>query len=135
MTATPSRSRDAGWGIGAWLLLHIVMIALAFAWVAFYSYLIEPGHESAFYEAYAGRSSPIVSLVAGGPVFYLVAGWLTRRRGSGAAAWIAAALYLLTDLAIFLLSGQLLGPIGLIFLVGGIVKLAGTAFGVGRAKR
>lgn len=130
MREPPSISRDAAWGFGAWLLLHIAMIALAIAWVAFYSYVVEPGHEAAFYEAHAQRSSPIVSLVAGGPIFYLVASWLARRRGSGRASWIAAGLYLLTDLAILAASEALTGPVGLYFVFGALLKLAGTAFGV-----
>ena len=134
MSDTPSLPRDAVWSFGAALLLHIVMIALAVAWVAFYSYALEPGHDQAFYEAHAAVASPIVSVLAGGPVFYLVASWLTRRRGSGRAAWIAAALYLLSDLAIIAGAGALVGPVMPYFLTGAAMKLGGTALGVRRAK-
>ncbi len=82
MDGKTTAAADAGWGVAGALLLHVVMIALAVAWVAFYSYALEPGHGQAFYEAYAGRSSPIVSPVAGGPVFYLVAWRLARRRAT-----------------------------------------------------
>lgn len=126
---------DAGWGLGGALLLHVVMIMLAVAWVAFYSYVVEPGHDRAFYEAYAGRSGPAVSLIAGGPVFYLFASWLAHRRGGGRAAWIAAFLYLLTDLAIIAGTDNLGGTVGLVFFGGGVIKVAGTALGVKRAKR
>lgn len=126
---------DSGWGIAGALLLHVVMIALAIAWVAFYSYLLEPGHDQAFYEAYAGRSGPIVSLVAGGPVFYLFAWQLTRRRGNGRSAWIAAILYLLTDVAIFAAAGNVPGTVWLAFLGGAAIKLGATALGAARDDR
>lgn len=126
---------DAGWGLGGALLLNVVMITLAFAWVAFYAYVVEPGHDRAFYEAYAGRSSPAVSLIAGGPVFFLFALWLAHRRGGGRAAWIAVFIYLLTDLAIIAGTDNLEGTVGLIFFGGAVIKVAGTALGVKRAKR
>ena len=134
MTETRKAAADAAWGILAALLLHIAMIALAVAWVALYSYALDPGHDRAFYEAYAGRSSPIVSLLAGGPVFYLAAALLTRRRGSAAAAWIAAALYLVTDLAVLAAVGAFATAVALPFLGGAVLKLAGTALGAMRAK-
>ena len=133
MSDTASFSRDAVWGIGAALLLFAIMIALAVAWVAFYSYVVEPGHDRAFYDAHAQVSSPIVSVVAGGPVFYLVASWLARL-GRKRAAWIALALYLLIDLFILAAVGALLGPVLLYFLGGAVLKLGGTALGIKRAK-
>ena len=133
MSDPSTLSRDTLWGIGAAVLLFAVMIALAVAWVAFYSYVVEPGHDQTYYEAHAGVSSPIVSVVAGGPVFYLVASWLARRRGGGRAAWIAAALYLLIDLLIIAGAGALLEPVVLYFLGGAAMKLGGTALGVKRA--
>jgi peptidoglycan/LPS O-acetylase OafA/YrhL len=111
------------------------MIALAVAWVAFYSYVIERGHDQAFYEAYAGRSGPIVSLVAGGPVFYLVALRLARRRGNGRAATIAALLYLLTDVAVFVAVGGVAFMVWLIFAGGATIKLGATVLGAARARR
>jgi hypothetical protein len=135
MNAQTTAAGDAGWGIAGALLLHVVMIALAVAWVAFYSYALEPGHDQAFYEAYAGRSGPIVSLAAGGPVFYLVASRLSGRRGNGRAAWVAAILYLLTDVAIFVAVGGVAAMVWLIFLGGAAIKLGATALGAARAAR
>ncbi|HEX8217469.1 MAG TPA: hypothetical protein VF577_08380 [Allosphingosinicella sp.] len=129
MTETRKVAADITWGIIAALLLHIVMITLAVAWVAFYSYVLDPGHDRGFYEAYAGRSSPIVSLIAGGPVFYLASAWLTRRRGNARSAWIAAALYLVSDLAVFAAVGGIAATVALAFLSGAVLKLAGTALG------
>ncbi len=134
MSDTPSLSRDAVWALGATFLLFVIMIALAVAWVAFYSYVVEPGHDRAFYDAHAQVSSPIVSVLAGGPGFYLVASRLARRRGAGRAAWIALALYLLIDLFLLAAAGALLGPVLLYFLGGAVLKLGGTALGIKRAR-
>ncbi|HEX8644643.1 MAG TPA: hypothetical protein VF702_12105 [Allosphingosinicella sp.] len=135
MDGKPTAAGDAGWGVAGALLLHVVMIALAVAWVAFYSFALEPGQDQAFYEAYAGSVSPIVSLVAGGPVFYLVAWRLARRRGNVRASWIAAILYLLSDLAIFAAVGGVARAVWLAFLGGAAIKLGATALGAARAMR
>lgn len=134
MSDTPSLARTTLWGFGAAILLHLILIALAIAWVAFYSYVVEPGHDPAFYEAHAAVSSPIVSVAAGGPVFYLVASRLARRFGTGRPAWIAAAFYLAADLLLIAGTGNLTSPLGLYFLGGALLKLGGTALGIRRAQ-
>ena len=55
------------WGaaIGGMLVAEIGQIAATFGWVAIYSYLINPGHPAATYEAYAQGAGPWVSIVAG----------------------------------------------------------------------
>lgn len=134
MTDARKAAVDAGWGLACALFLHAMLILLAVAWVAFYSHVLEPGHDRAFYEAYAGRSGPFVSLIAGGPIFYLVAAWVTRRRRSARPAWIAVTLYLFTDLAIFAAMGEIGAAAGPAFLAGAALKVAGTMLGAMRAK-
>jgi uncharacterized membrane protein YjjP (DUF1212 family) len=121
------------WGVAGAFLLHLVLVALAVAWVAFYSHILVTGHDQAFYEAHAQRSGPVVSLLAGGPAFFLAAAWLTRRSNGPLAAWIAAALYLVSDLAIMAAIGAFTLPAALVFLGGAAIKLAGTALGTRRA--
>ena len=135
MTDARKAAGDAGWGLACALLLHVVLILLTVAWVTFYSHVLEPGHDRAFYEAHAAHSGPFVSLIAGGPTFYLVAFWVTRRRESARPAWAAVSLYLLTDLAIFAAIGAVGAALGLPFLAGAAIKVAGTALGAMRAKR
>lgn len=132
MSDRPISIADFIWGLVGAFILHVVMIALAIAWVALYSLAVAPGHERGFYEAYAQVSSPIVSVIAGGPVFYLAALWLTKRRRTGIATWIAACLYLLLDLGVFIATGSLAGPAAFAFLGGGAIKLAATALAVWR---
>lgn len=121
---------DLVWSLLGAIILHAAMIALAVAWVALYSYALDPGHDAAFYEAYAAQASPIVSVVAGGPVFFLVARWLKWRRSGGRTPWISTALYLLTDAALLAAVGGLGSPVALAFLGGGVLKIAGTALAV-----
>jgi hypothetical protein len=70
------------WGrafIGS-LTAQITQIAAAFAWVAIYSYLIDPGHPMATYQAHAQASGPWVSILAGAPIFYAASRWIARSR-------------------------------------------------------
>jgi hypothetical protein len=86
--------RGIRWGrvLLGFLIAEVVLIAAAFAWVAVYSYFINTGHPNEFYEAYAQRSSPWVSLVVGIPVFFLVGRWVARK-SPGAEIVSAVALF------------------------------------------
>lgn len=123
---------DLLWSVLGTIILFAMMIASAIAWVAFYSHALDPGHDAAFYEAYAAQASPIVSVVAGGPVFFLVARWLGRRRGSSRAPWFSTALYLLIDAALLAAVGAFASSIAFAFAGGAVLKIAGTALAVRR---
>lgn len=90
------------------MAVEVVLIAAAFAWVAIYSYLVHPGESSGFYQDYAVRASPWVSLIAGAPVFYFVCRWIGTR--SPARAWPTAmglfAVYFLLDAPFALLGAN-----------------------------
>ena len=64
--------------LGATLLVLVINVAISVLWVAIYSYLIEPGHDVAFYEAYAQVSAPYSSIIAGMPLVYLFGRWVAR---------------------------------------------------------
>ena len=72
--------RNIHWGraLGAALLAEGLLIGSAFAWVAIYSYWLNPGQPLAVYEQYALVSSPWVSILAGIPIFYAISRWLAR---------------------------------------------------------
>jgi hypothetical protein len=115
---------------GAVLLMEAVMIALAFGWVAFVSYGLDPGRDPAYYEAYAQRSSPVVALVAGAPVFGAF-GWLCARRagerGARFARTTTIALVAL-DAAFFALAGASAGMWG-VLAAAATLKLGGVVLG------
>ncbi len=50
---------------GLVVLLHIILIILSILEVAVYSYLIEPGHDEAYYQEHAQVSAPWVSGIFG----------------------------------------------------------------------
>ena len=82
-------------GLGAAIVLDIVLVAAAFGWVAIYAHGIHPGENVAFYEAYAQVASPWVSILLGPPLFYAVA---RKMEAHTAIAMVSA--YTVIDIAI-----------------------------------
>ena len=125
--------QDIRWAaaLGGTLLALVVLVAAAFAWVAIYSYLVHPGESPAFYQRYAVRASPWVSLVMGFPVFYLVCRWIGSR--SPSRAWPTAmgifAIYLLIDLPLTLFGGDNPSVTPLYLIVNLLLKFLGAHFG------
>lgn len=119
------------WGLAvlATILAELTLIVLSIVCVAVYSYAIHPGETPEFYSAFAKVSAPWVSLLAGGPVFFLIARGI-RRRAPSAALGTAIAMvgfYLAIEIPILLLwpadsSGTL--P----FVIGGFVIKAASAW-------
>lgn len=133
MTSTSIR-----WGLAvvATLLAQVALIALSIICVAVYSYAIHTGETQEFYSAFAKVSGPWVSLIAGGPVFFLIARWIRRRAPAAAlgTAMAMSGLYLAIDVAILLAwpggSSELFAALP--FVVGGFVlKVAGAWLGAG----
>jgi hypothetical protein len=123
------------WGLAivATILAEITMIALSVICVAIYSYAIHTGETQEFYSAFARVSGPWVSLITGGPAFFLIARWIRRRAGSAAlgTAMVMAGLYLAIEVAVLVLwPGDTSGALP--FMIGGMVlKVAGAWLGAG----
>ena len=123
------------WGLAAvaTILAEVTLIALSIACVAVYSYTIRTGETQEFYNAFAQASAPWVSLLSGGPVFFLIARWIRRRAPSAAlgTAMVMVGLYLAIEITVFLLwPGDTSGVLP--FMIGGaIIKLAGAWLGAG----
>ena len=126
------------WGlaVGATVLAQIALIALSIITVAVYSYTVHTGESQAFYNAFAQRSGPWVSLIAGGPVFFLIARWIRRRAPAAAfeTAMAMAGLYLAIEIAVLILwpgdSSATLATLP--FVIGGFVlKVTGAWLGAG----
>jgi putative membrane protein (TIGR04086 family) len=104
-------------------------VAAAFLWVWFYSFAIAPGHDEAFYQAYAQRAAPISSLVAGAPIL-LAAGWLSARRFPERALLAGALvgiLYAAIDLAIL---ASVAGTVPMWIIITSVVsKIGASALG------
>ncbi len=69
------------------LIAEIAQIVAAVLWVTIYSYLINPGHPAATYEAYAQVASPWVSIIAGAPIFYAASRWIAKSRATALALY------------------------------------------------
>jgi hypothetical protein len=122
------------WGlaVGATLLAEVSMIVISVLCVAVYSYAIHTGESQAFYDAFAMESGPWVSLIAGGPVFFLLARWIRRRAGAAAfrTAMTQCALYFGIE-AVVLLSwpGGIPTAILPVVIVASLVKVAAAWIG------
>jgi hypothetical protein len=126
------------WGLAVvgTLLAEITLIALSIICVAVYSYAIHTGETPEFYSAFAQVSGPWVSLIAGGPVFFLIARWIRRRAPAPAlgTAMAMCGFYLAIEVAILLLwpgdSSATLATLP--FVIGGFVlKVTGAWLGAG----
>ena len=123
------------WGLAgvATLLAELTLIALSIICVAVYSYAIHTGETPEFYSAFAKVSGPWVSLLTGGPVFFLIARWIRRRARSAALETTMAMVgfYLALEIAVFLFwPGDSSGALP--FMIGGFaLKLAGAWLGAG----
>ena len=128
------------WGLaaGAMLLAQFTLIALSVICVAVYSYTIHTGETQEFYNAFARASGPWVSLIAGGPVFFLIGRWI-RRRSPVAAIGTAMALcglYLAIEIVIMLLWPGDVGAtreIVAFMIAGFVLKVAGAWLGAAGA--
>ena len=126
------------WGLAAvaTLLAEVTLVALSIVSVAVYSYAIHTGETQEFYSAFARVSGPWVSLIAGGPVFFVIGRWI-RRRAPAAALGTAMAmfgLYVAIEVAVLLLwsgdSSAILATLP--FVIGGfVIKMAGAWLGAG----
>ena len=93
-----------GWVALTVVLLEIALILSAFAWVAIYSYLIDPGHDPAYYQNHAQFASPIVSVVVGMPYLFFACRWVGRKAGTRAVATCLSVWFILFIIDVLLLS-------------------------------
>jgi hypothetical protein len=131
------RLGEVRWGgaLAGALVAEVLQVAAAFGWVAFYSYVIDPGQPIGVYEAHARRSGPLVSIVAGFPIFYAASRWLARSVPTGSAMF---GVFLLVDAAILIMTpppseGMPLGAIGVSYATKLVACLLGGRHGIRRA--
>jgi hypothetical protein len=105
------------WGaaLGGAVAAEVGQVVAAFAWVAIYSHVLNPGQPMSVYESHAQASGPWVSIIAGFPIFYLASRWIAK---SVPAALALYAIFLLMDVSLMvMMAGQSTGlPFGLIGL-------------------
>jgi hypothetical protein len=98
-----------------------INVLISVAVLVVYSYLVAPGHDAAFYDAAAQRIAPWSSVVFGGPLFFVAAFALARRRPDRPPMVFAVSIfgvYAIIDLAaLFSAGGVGAPPIALIGVV------------------
>lgn len=94
--------------IGASVFILVVNVALSVAYMIFYSYVVNPGHDEQFYQEHVQNAAPYCSIVFGIPLFYFVCRWLGGKwekdfaRTAAIFVWL---VYALIDAAILIASG------------------------------
>jgi hypothetical protein len=96
-----------GWVALTVVGLEIALVLSAFAWVAIYSYLINPGHDLPYYQKHAEFASPLVSVAVGVPYFFFACRRVGRKAGTRAVAtslWVWFILFII-DVLLILVGG------------------------------
>ena len=83
-----------------------IALVLSVAWVAIYSYLINPGHDLVYYQNHAQFASPIVSVVVGMPYLFFACRWVGRKAGTRAVAMCFCVWFILFIIDVLLLAGR-----------------------------
>lgn len=109
----------------------IVNIIISVLYVVVYSYLIDPGHDEAYYQAYAQVAAPYSSIIAGIPLMFLAGRWIGGKFPKGnsvKAALLMWLVYFLIDLSIIAAAGALI-QIALLFVVSFSTKFVAAYLG------
>jgi hypothetical protein len=89
--------------VGIALLVLVANVAISILYMVVYGYVIDPGHEDAYYQEHIKIAAPYCSIVAGIPLMFLTGWWVGRFWGvqlgvqSAMIVWLA---YAAIDLAI-----------------------------------
>lgn len=109
----------------------ILNVLISVLYVVVFSYFIDPGHDEAYYQAYAEWSAPYSSIVAGMPLMFLAGRWVGTKfpkNNSVKAALLVWLVYFLIDLAVIVAAGALV-QIALLFTISFATKLAAAYLG------
>jgi hypothetical protein len=102
------KTTQALWLLGASLLVMTLNILASILFMVAYSYVINPGHEAAFYQEYAQKAVPYSAIIAGFPLMFLMAArvskWWNGELGIKAplTVWL---IYFLVDLVVVATAG------------------------------
>ena len=106
-----------------------VNVAISILYMVVYSYVIDPGHEKAYYEAHVKIAAPYCSIVAGIPLMFLVGWWVGKRT-----AIIVGLIYAFANFALLAASGLTL-RIGAFFVVTFLTQFVSAYLGALAASR
>lgn len=117
--------------VGVAVLVLVANIAVSILYMVLYGHVIDPGHDTQYYNEHIQVAGPYCSIVAGIPLMFLAGWWvagLWRRALGVRAAWIVWLAYTVIDLAILLAARMSLG-VGVLFVVSFATKLGAALWG------
>lgn len=109
----------------------IVNVLISVLYVIIYSYVIDPGHDAEYYQAYAQVAAPYSSIVAGILLMFLAGRWIGGKFPQGnsvKAALLMWLVYFLIDLSIIVAAGAL-AQIAYLFTISFVTKLGASFLG------
>src|SRR5215203_3156278 len=126
------------WLIGIALLVMIANVVVSILYMVVYSYLIDPGHDSQYYEAHIQVAAPYSSIVAGIPLMFLAGYWISGwwdGKFAVQSALVVFFVYALIDFAAIMAAG-FTSRIAMLFAVSFVTKLAAIYVGavIGRRR-
>ena len=98
-----------------------VNVAISILYMVVYSYVIDPGHEQAYYEAHVKIAGPYCGIVGGIPLMFLVGWWVGMR--PAIVVWLVCAVI---DVAV--LAGYGLTLRGGVFVAVSLVTKLASAY-------
>ena len=116
---------------GVALGVMVANVTITVLYMVVYSYVIDPGHEKAYYDAHVQIAAPYCSIVAGIPLMFLAGWWVSgffdARLGPLPAliVWLA---YAVVDVAVVAASGPTV-RMGVLAAVSQVTKLAAAYCG------
>src|SRR5215210_3508203 len=119
------------WIIPAAIAVMIANVAIHILYMVAYSYIINPGQDTAHYQAHAKLSAPYSSIVVGMPLMFLVCRWVGKKfaaRFSVTAALLVWLVYFLIDITVLVFAGEI-GKLALLFVISFATKVAAAYLG------
>ena len=116
---------------GLAILAMITLVIISFLEVAVYSYLINPGQETAVYDAHAESSAPYISGILGFIIFFLVARYWKKKNYPDLTKLVVLfpLTYVVLDIIIITAAGVRWADFFLIFLIANGAKFLGSLLG------
>ena len=120
------------WIIPSAIAVMIINVAIHVLYMVAYSYVINPGHDAAYYQAHARVSAPYSSIVVGMPLMFLACRWIGRKFAARfviTAALLVWLVYFLIDITAILFAAELSSRLVLVFIISSVTKFAAAYLG------
>ena len=119
------------WIIPAAIAVLVINAAIHILYMVTYYHLINPGQDTAHYQAHAQLSAPYSSIFVGMPLMFLVCRWIGKKFAapySVTAALLVWLVYFLIDLTVLVFAGEV-SRLSLLFVISFVTKFAAAYLG------